>query len=479
MSETTRTQAEGLQFLREYRSAFTTRGDGSKWPKYGQTWLNATRYFRGLLRPGSYTTTDIAEKMHTDQERLERFVRESPWEHENVETELRERAPEAVQGEDAALIVDGMGIPKAGDDSVGVSRQWCGATGKIDNCQVTVNCTLARPGERHNADQVTWPLGMRLYLSKKWADAADADYDSQQEREHYGQRRADADLPADIEYRSKCDLAVASLAQIAATDVDYGCIVADRHYGRSRTFRQELRDLNESYILDTPPAECPVIPEQTPIIHPDDHPRRTHMAYPEDVTPETPADVADGIGDDDWTEVTWNTGTNGALSGEFYRTRVRTVKHKDKRWVSDETGWLLLQKDHGGGDDSDDNELKAWVCWDVDEASLNELISWAKIRWTVEQFHRDIKQNLGADEYQGRTWKGVHHHLAVVMLAHAFVVQRRLETGTNRTDLSSFEEVIGQIVQESAIQGLMEDKGCDRQRAEELAEYMLESYSPW
>ena len=237
MSETTRTQAEGLQFLREYRSAFTTRGDGSKWPKYGQTWLNATRYFRGLLRPGSYTTTDIAEKMHTDQERLERFVRESPWEHENVETELRERAPEAVQGEDAALIVDGMGIPKAGDDSVGVSRQWCGATGKIDNCQVTVNCTLARPGERHNADQVTWPLGMRLYLSKKWADAADADYDSQQEREHYGQRRADADLPADIEYRSKCDLAVASLAQIAATDVDYGCIVADRHYGRSRTFR--------------------------------------------------------------------------------------------------------------------------------------------------------------------------------------------------------------------------------------------------
>jgi SRSO17 transposase len=144
-----------------------------------------------------------------------------------TKTELRERTPEAVQGDDAALIVDGMGIPKAGTDSVGVSRQWCGATGKIDNCQVTVNCTLARPGKRHNTDQVTWPLGMRLYLSKKWADAADADYDSQQERERYAQRRNDATLPDEIEYQSKRDLAVASLAQIAATDLDYGCIVGD------------------------------------------------------------------------------------------------------------------------------------------------------------------------------------------------------------------------------------------------------------
>jgi len=119
------------------------------------------------------------------------------------------------------------------------------------------------------------------------------------------------------------------------------------------------------------------------------------------------------------------------------------------------------------------------VCWDVDGELLEQLVSWSQARWSVEQFHRDIKQNLGADEYQGRTWKGTHHHLAVVMLAHAFVVRRRLETGTNHTDFSTFEEVINDIVHESAIQGLMEDKGCDRARAEELAEYMLRGYSPW
>jgi SRSO17 transposase len=87
------------------------------------------------VRPGSpNTVTEIAEKMHADQERLERFVRESPWAHENVESELRERVPEAIQGQEAALIVDGMGIPKTGQNSVGVARQWCGVTGKLDNC---------------------------------------------------------------------------------------------------------------------------------------------------------------------------------------------------------------------------------------------------------------------------------------------------------------------------------------------------------
>ena len=164
------------------------------------------------------------------------------------------------------------------------------------------------------------------------------------------------------------------------------------------------------------------------------------------------------------------------LSGEFYRTRVREVKRRDTGWLSDETGWLLLKNEQN---DDEDGELKAWMCWGVDEASLEELVSWAQLRWCVEQFHRDIEQNLGADEYQGRTWKGVHHHLAVVILAHAFVVRRRLETSATQTDFSSFEEVINQIVRKSVIQGLMHDKRCERDRAEELAEYMLQGYSPW
>jgi SRSO17 transposase len=480
MNETTRSQAEGLQFLTNYRSAFTTRSDGSSWPKFKRTWHNAARYFRGLLRPGSPNTiTDIAEKMHADQERLERFVRESPWSHENVEAELRERVPEAIQGHDAALVIDGMPIPKSGEEIVGVVRQWCSVTGKVDTCQMTVNCTLASPGERQNADQLTWPLGMRLYLPKKWTDAPDAEYDDQHERELFAQRREDADLPTDIEHQTKLEIAQELVEEIASTDVDHGCVVADSRYGEARSFRQKLRDLDEPYLLDVPTGEFQFVPEDTELLHPEDQPARKHRAYPEEVSAKTPEEVADEIGDDDWTEVTWNEGTKETMSGEFYRTRIRTVTRKSNRWVSDETGWLLLKKNHGGSGADEEGELKAWVCWGVDEESLEQLVSWSQSRWSIEQFHRDIKQNLGADEYQGRTWKGVHHHLAVVMLAHAFVVRRRLETGTNQTDFSSFEEVINDIVHESAVQGLMEDKGCDRARAEELAEYMLQGYSPW
>ena len=241
----------------------------------------------------------------------------------------------------------------------------------------------------------------------------------------------------------------------------------------------KLWAIPEPYVAEVSPTEFRFVPEETHLVQPDDHPNRKHAAHPHDVSSEIPEEVAEALGDDAWTEVTWNEGTKEALSGEFYRTRIREVKRRDTGWVTDETGWLLLGKADDEDENKEDGELKAWMCWGVDEASLEELVSWAKVRWCVEQFHRDIKQNLGADEYQGRTWKGVHHHLAVVMLAHAFVVQRRFETGENRSDFSSFEEVINQIVRESAIQGLIDDKGCDRERAEELAEYMLQSYSPW
>ncbi len=147
-----------------------------------------------------------------------------------------------------------MGIPKSGEDSVGVARQWCGATGKVDNCQVTVNCTLARPGERQNADQLTWPLGMRLYLPKKWAGADDAEYEDQQQRERFAQRREDANIPDDIEHRTKLEIAAGLVEHVVSADIEHGCVVADQNYGKSRSFRQKLRGLDDGrlWILSFP-----------------------------------------------------------------------------------------------------------------------------------------------------------------------------------------------------------------------------------
>ncbi len=172
--------------------------------------------------------------------------------------------------------------------------------------------------------------------------------------------------------------------------------------------------------------------------------------------------------------MTWNEGTKGELSGEFAQKRVRVVKNRSNRWLADETGWLLLKRPSG-----EEGELKAWICWGLDKASLEELVSWGQLRWTVERFHQDIKQELGADKYQGRTWRGFHHHLSAVMLAHAFIAEQRLEEGQDREGLDSFAEVVWQIVRESATQRLMENHGFDRAKAREVVIDMLREYSDW
>ena len=197
----------GRRFLDRFKDAFTKRPDGSTWPKWERTWTHANQYFRALLRLGRRKAIiGLACRVNANSERLERFVRESPWEHTEVEDHLRAAVPEGVDGPEAAHIVDGMGIPKQGEYSVGVARQWCGATGKIDNCQITVTCTLARPGEERNADHVTWPLGSRLYLTKKWT-GVESEYDDQLEREHYDRLREGAAIPEDVVYQPKYAIA--------------------------------------------------------------------------------------------------------------------------------------------------------------------------------------------------------------------------------------------------------------------------------
>jgi SRSO17 transposase len=139
-------------------------------------------------------------------------------------------------------------------------------TGKLDNCQVTVNCTLARPGERQNADQLTWPLGMRLFLSEKWTDDDDADYETQHERERYAQLRKDTVVPADIEHQSKPEIAVELIEQAVSTEIEHGCIVADRYFGEARSFRRKLRVIPEPYIVEVSPTELRFVPENTDLI---------------------------------------------------------------------------------------------------------------------------------------------------------------------------------------------------------------------
>lgn len=472
---------EGSQFFKDYQTAFTTRSDGSTWPNWERTWLHASRYFRGLLRPGSRKSiTSLATRTDDQQEQLERFIRNSPWEYEQVITHLRTHTPAAVQTGTAALIVDDFGIPKKGPSSVGVGRQWCGATGKIDNCQSVVNLTLVTPGQQQNADQVTWPMGMRLYLPKKWTGDDSSVYQDQEEEERYARLRQETGIPEAIGYLPKHVIA-AELIEEAAPTVSHACIVADSGYGKRGPLRKRLRELNEPYVFEIESGRLHMLPEETELLEPGPTPgrgpARQYPTIPESVTPLTAGEIAATLTEeDDWTEVEWAQGSKGTLSGAFARMRVQVVKDVHERRISDETGWLLVQKEQPADDDS---PIKAWICWGLDDHTLEELVSWAHVRWTIEQFHNEAKQVLGADEFQGRSWKGFHHHLAVVMLAHAFIAEQRLRTGTDGMGLDTFKDVARRLVLEAAVQRLIDRHGFSRPRALEIAEDMLRGFFGW
>ncbi len=241
--------------------------------------------------------------------------------------------------------------------------------------------------------------------------------------------------------------------------------------------------MGEPYVLALETDGLNVVAESAPVLEPGPTdkrgPPRQYHIVPYDVDPETAEDISDQLEDGDWTDVTWSEGTKGDLTGSFYRRRVRVCTNAYFGRVSEETGWLLLQRDHHSGTNDGDGELAAWLCWGLDESSLEDPVEWAHLRWTIEQYHRDIKQVLGADEFQGRTWRGFHHHLAVVMLAQAFVATHRLETGQANGGFDSFEEVTRRLVQITAIQRLMDEHGLDRATAETIGTDMLHEFSEW
>jgi len=485
MNELAHNYGDSAGFLREYQTCFATRADGSSWPNWETTWLRGTQYFRGLVRPGSNKSiAGIASMVDIKQEKLERFVRESAWEYENVEEQLRMNAPEAAQGAASALILDGMGIPKQGHDSVGVGRQWCGATGKVDNCQVTVNLTLASPGQHRNADQISWPLGMRLYTPKKWVGDDSSVYGSTQEQQQYAQRREDADIPDDIEYQPKHEIGGDLVEEAADSGLDFGCVLGDSNFGKSPELRRRFRDKAIPYALEVVPSKFPVVDEGVPLQEESqsgsDDPDETRWEISEDEEIFAPEDLAQEVEDTDteleWEHIDWAEGTKETLSGEFYRTRVRVVTDRGNREVGEETGWLLIEKTTDGDGDDATVSVKAWICWNLDESSMEDLVQWTHLRWSIERFHEDIKQHLGADEFQGRSWNGFHRHLAIVMLAHAFIATHRLEVGH---DLPSFETVMRRIVREAAIQQLMENLNFDRKTATNAAEEMLRGFTDW
>ena len=363
----------------------------------------------------------ISKRVKLDQNVVQQFITDSPWNaDEFMKTNIRVMSKETAN-EDGVLVIDDSGQKKKGNKSPGVKRQYSGTLGMVGNCQVFVTSWYCVPKGTRNADTTYWPTGMKLYIPEEWFDDED--------------RCRGAGIPEDLKFKTKQNIALDLIEKVRKEDVPHKAITADAAYGNDGKFRKELREIEEPYVFAVTPSNISVISEDTTLIPAGKIAKngriRKYPALPADVKPKTADVVRKGIHDDDWQRIKWSEGTKETLSGLFARIRVRVVT--DDR-PSDETGWLLFERRKGV-------ELKAYICWGLDDVPIAELVRIAHIRWFAEQGFKQMKGELGLDEFEGRSWKGWHHHAAMVSVAFSYLILIRSFVNQNNEKLPTLPNV--------------------------------------
>jgi len=369
------------------------RSDQRRW---GET------YLRGLMLDGRRKSIEpmAARLADGDEQCLQQFVNQSPWEPEPVRERLAARMNAALGP--LAWIIDDTGFPKAGRFSVGVARQYSGTLGKVGNCQIGVSVSAASEGG-------SCPLDWRLFLPEAWDEDAE--------------RRAKAHLPAGERHREKWRLALEMLDELAGWGLEPAPVVADAGYGEITAFRAALEQRELAYVVE--------VKAQT-------------SAYGEEVLPERPAwrgtgrkpaaryrrppdslrSLAQAAGSEAAREVTWREGSRGPMTARFIALRVRPANVGLRRAHPEALplAWLLCQWPEGEAE-----PVKYWLANLPAEATLAELVRLAKLRWRIELDYREMKDALGLDHFEGRSFRGWHHHVTLVSLAHGFLTLQRTD----------------------------------------------------
>jgi SRSO17 transposase len=334
-----------------------------------------------------------------DVQSLRQFVGQSPWAVEQIQQRLAEKVVDLL-AEPEVWMIDETSFPKAGDASVGVARQYCGALGKIANCQVAVSL-------HWSTCEASCPLAWRLYLPQSWL-ATPA-------------RRAEGKIPDDVSYRSKNQLGLELVDQVLGWDVPRLPVVADSAYGNDFEFRAGLRQRGLQYAVAVEPSTKVWTrdPAQVPVAASKLTGRpRQYPALKDLPEAKTLAAVAQGLPKQAWRTITWRQGTKGPMRSRFAQVKVWAA-HGWKRQEHPQRvmEWLLVEWPEGAATPSD-----YWLAQLGDQAvGLRRLVKIARARWRVEMDYRELKEELGLDHYEGRHWLGWHHHVTLVTMAFAFL----------------------------------------------------------
>lgn len=358
----------------------------------------------GLIGPGDRKSIQpMAERLVPgDYDQLHHFVADGVWDAGPLEAELLVQADRMVGGGNAVLVVDDTALPKKGTHSVGVAAQYASALGKTANCQTLVSLTLAR-------GEVPVMLGLRLFLPESWTSDPT--------------RMRRAGVPAECRMaRTKPEIALAEIDRMLAGGVRFGCVVADAGYGLSAPFRQGLTARKLRWAVGIP-RHLKVYPADVPWIWPVAKRGRPRQRSIPDIL-SIPAEQM--LAPVKWRSISWRTGTKGKLKARFAAMRVRIadgepqrIRDKGQQHLPGEEAWLI-------GEYRTSGEKKYYLSNLPVETDLRTVAAAIKARWICEQAHQQLKEELGLDHFEGRSWQGLHRHALMTMIAYAFLQQRRL-----------------------------------------------------
>ncbi|RYZ65287.1 MAG: IS701 family transposase [Proteobacteria bacterium] len=361
-------------------------------------------YVRGLLLPGERKSIEpLAARVAPghDQE-LRHFVSESAWDAAPIEAVLWEKADRLLGGDEAYLVIDDTALPKKGDASVGVAPQYCGALGKKANCQSLVSVTLAR-------GDIPLPLSLRLYLPEAWASD--------------GARRAKVGVPESVVFEEKWRIALREVRRVREAGVRFTTVLADAGYGACRGFRDGLTEMGLLWAVGVMSSQRAYPAHVTTYMPPKGTAGQGPRKHPLPTEPDANVSAfIDALGTRGFRTVTWRNGTKGPLRAKFAACRVKlpdpSRRTGHKALPSDEV-WLVAEQRSA-------NERKYYVTNHPEGTSLRTLAAAIKARWSCEQVHQQLKEELGLDHFEGRSWMGLHHHALLTMVAFAFLQHERV-----------------------------------------------------
>jgi len=367
-------------------------------------------YCLGLLMPGERKSVEpmaavtAPARVAAQHQSLLHFVGNAPWSDERVLAAVRDLVLPRIErsGPITAWIIDDTGFPKKGRHSVGVARQYCGQLGKQDNCQVAVTLSVAN----HAA---SLPVAYRLYLPQEWASDP--------------VRRAKAGVPATLGFATKPEIALAQIRAAFEAGLPRGVVLMDAGYGADTQLRTGITALGLSYIAGIQPNTTIWPPGREPLPprawsgrgRPASRMRRDPEHRPVQVKA-----LALGLPASAWETITWREGSADWLTSRYARLRVRAA-HRDERLTEPRPEeWLLIEWPEG-----EKEPTKYWLATLPETMPFAEFVDLAKLRWRIERDYQELKQELGLGHYEGRGWRGFHHHATLCIAAYGFLISER------------------------------------------------------